>query len=264
MNLYRFINSRDIRKHLEDMKYEFNALEASWLVYQCSIKGVGEYFIDYEEDDRKGTFAVVTRYFKDNDNKIDIQYDFDKRIKAIDMRCIPNDDYSELYSQFFDGFWFDFPTPFRKGDIVYKACSDIDVDPAQTFDFCRGVLVLTDLLPWNFKNDEKRKNYTEGRSGDNSDMTFYGYFQREDGSIYSECEWTYMDLEFYRGPFKGVRRILKALSSFVKGEIEIELLSHAYSTFLEEKRLEDISTHNWFTPEGVKTGWIISREGGLE
>ena len=36
LNIYRFINSRDIRKHLEDLKYEFNALEAAWLIYQCA------------------------------------------------------------------------------------------------------------------------------------------------------------------------------------------------------------------------------------
>ena len=35
MDIYRFVNSKDIRKHLKDINYEFNALEAAWLVYQC-------------------------------------------------------------------------------------------------------------------------------------------------------------------------------------------------------------------------------------
>ncbi len=35
MDIYRFINSKDIRAHLENIGYQFNALEAAWLVYQC-------------------------------------------------------------------------------------------------------------------------------------------------------------------------------------------------------------------------------------
>ena len=42
MDIYRYINSRDIRDHLKKIKYEFNALEASWLVYQCSFASLAE------------------------------------------------------------------------------------------------------------------------------------------------------------------------------------------------------------------------------
>ena len=35
MDILRFINSKDIRKHLKDTGYEFNSLEAAWLIYQC-------------------------------------------------------------------------------------------------------------------------------------------------------------------------------------------------------------------------------------
>ena len=35
MDISRFVNSRDIREHLRSINYEFNAMEASWLVYQC-------------------------------------------------------------------------------------------------------------------------------------------------------------------------------------------------------------------------------------
>ncbi len=347
MNIYRFVNSRDIRKHLEDIKYEFNALEASWLVYQCKnatlkekneawawiidnmpdmevhervncpyreslhktlreymamyenlleqfknpgdavytcrcyergdeitihcaqdrevffsfddcINEIKEFFEDYEEDDRVGTFVVATCHFKDKDNKIYVRYDFDQRIRSIDFNGNFSEEYFELYSYFFDGFWFDFPTPFKKGDIVFKANSDTDA--ADNFDLCRGLLVLTSLFAWHFKDEEKREHYTEGRNGDNSDMTFYGYFQSEDGSIYHECEWTYMDLEVYRGPLTGVRRVLKALSNYVKGEIELELFLHAYGTFLEDKRREDIAHYNWFTNEGLRLAGLLEED----
>lgn len=35
MGILRFVNSKDIRKHLETIGYEFNSLETAWLIYQC-------------------------------------------------------------------------------------------------------------------------------------------------------------------------------------------------------------------------------------
>ena len=35
MDITRFINSKDIRKHLKDIGYKFNSLEVAWLIYQC-------------------------------------------------------------------------------------------------------------------------------------------------------------------------------------------------------------------------------------
>ena len=34
MNIYNFINSRDIAKHLKDIDYQFSTLECAWLVWQ--------------------------------------------------------------------------------------------------------------------------------------------------------------------------------------------------------------------------------------
>ena len=34
MDILRFINSRDIREHLKTIHYQFNSLEAAWLIYQ--------------------------------------------------------------------------------------------------------------------------------------------------------------------------------------------------------------------------------------
>ncbi len=35
MNIFRFINSDDIRKHLINLNYEFTPVETAWLVWQC-------------------------------------------------------------------------------------------------------------------------------------------------------------------------------------------------------------------------------------
>ena len=76
-------------------------------------------------------------------------------------------------------------------------------------------MVLESILPWLLKDNggSVRKNYYDGENGDTSDMTVYAYFLREDGSVYSECTWTYMNLEYYRGSYTGIKRIYKALST---------------------------------------------------
>ena len=42
MNIFRFVNSKDIREHLRDIGYEFNSLEAAWLIYQCCDATIDE------------------------------------------------------------------------------------------------------------------------------------------------------------------------------------------------------------------------------
>ena len=357
MDLYRFINSRDIRKHLKDINYKFNALEASWLVYQCADATLDEkkeawtwiienmpdievhervncpyreslhdtlkkymemtddlldrftsgdegvYTYIYYEDGQKcgiaepkrqvffsledclaevkdcldgyrecleeekkdpcyhriSTKARVIKHFKNCEHKIDVTYDFDCRIKSVELLNLDDvsDEYVDLQIGFFDGFWFDFPTPFKKGDIVHMF--DEDPDAPDAYYYCRGNIVLTSLLPWDLKDEgiPNKKKYLEGKNGDTSDMTVYGYFLREDGSIYNECTCNYMDLEYYRGSYKGINRICKALSNFIKGEIEIELFSYAQRMFVLEKEQEDFKENNWFTEDGQRLAGLV-------
>lgn len=42
MNILRFVNSKDIREHLRNIGYEFNSLEAAWLIYQCRDAAIDE------------------------------------------------------------------------------------------------------------------------------------------------------------------------------------------------------------------------------
>ena len=49
MDFYRFINSKDIRAHLESIGYQFNTLEAAWLVYQCRTATMKERHAAWQE-----------------------------------------------------------------------------------------------------------------------------------------------------------------------------------------------------------------------
>ena len=342
IDFYQFVNSRDIRKHLQDMDYEFNALEASWLVYQCDAATIEdkhrawtwiienmpdmvvikrfncvyreslhdtlkkymsmedellndfmnindgiytcEYYVDgeteksnkvyfsiddciedvkenwdlYDEEDVKyGAYADVTCHIKDRKYSITACYDRDCKIRSIDIYgTAPNSDYDDLLCYFFDGMWFDFPTPFKKGDVV--CMYDLDPDGPKAFDLCRGLFVLEGIITWDLKEEgpRSRENYINGKCGDTSDMTAYGYFMNEDGGIYHECTFNYMNLEIYRGKYDGIRRIYKALSNFIKGKIDIELLLYAYTKIRAERLEEDLSA-NWFTDDGLKLAGLL-------
>ena len=130
--------------------------------------------------------------------------------------------------------WFSFPTPFQKGDIVWEPESEED---------CKGRFVLTDICSTCFSESIERCK-------DVSDMNTRGYFQSDDGDIFDESMWNYMDLEYYRGKFTGKRRILKALSNYVKGKIDISLMLKAYRKIITDEYAA-AAMPNIYTEEGM-------------
>ena len=140
----------------------------------------------------------------------------------------------------FDGMWFDFPTPFKKGDIVWVPCSENNIRWN-----CDGAFVLLGLSTWDA--NEYIRN-----SGDTSDMNGYGYFVNENGTIYREVMHNYMDLEYYYGPYKLNEKILPALSMYIKGEIEVDFLMCAYRKILLEIASDDSMLKSWYSEETVK------------
>ena len=108
---------------------------------------------------------------------------------------------------------------------------------------------MTGITPQEYEHT-KRKGH------DSSDMNVWGYFQNEDGQIYQETNYNYMDYEYYRGECKGVKRILTALSNYEKGEIGAELLMHSYHVVMMEEYAKRIKP-NWFTEEGMKLAGLV-------
>ncbi len=62
---------------------------------------------------------------------------------------------------------------------------------------------------------EKEKENVR-KNVDFSHMYAKGFFLNEDGSIYYDKMWSYMDLEFYENEFSGTQRTVIALSNFLK------------------------------------------------
>ena len=89
----------------------------------------------------------------------------------------------DLYEYAFESRWYCFPTPFKKGDIVYD-CRD---NPHNHDCVCRGTFVLKGIS--NTGGDIRRS-----ADADTSDMNAWGYYTDYDGTIYSETMFNYMDL----------------------------------------------------------------------
>lgn len=330
MNIYRFINSQDIREHLKEIGYAFSSLEAAWLIYQCRTASLAEKHAAWQEiienmpdckieerlntQPRESLHAFLKEYmefqnkckeefyradghaiyqyrcvYNDSGDWCDGETVFssfdaccqaiqteeedvrkiavrkrrvdesfylegimlpDKTLLSVEPSRIDNEYEYDLYRQSFDGFWFDFPVPFQKGDILW--------DPAREGGFCGGPFVMEGIALEGISSERAKENLR--KHGDNSDMNAWGIFQQEeDGVIYSEVTWNYMDCEYYRGELTGKRRILTALSNFVKGRIDVCLFARAYHQILAEERAKDCMP-SCYTKEGMILAGLAQQE----
>ena len=113
MDVYQYVNSKDIRAHLESIGYQFNALEAAWLVYQHRgitmderhaawreiIDTMPDMRVEYADDSRKlkdasakiqSSIAELEDEFKDRLS--DLKQKFDAEIRRMDEEYTTLDD----------------------------------------------------------------------------------------------------------------------------------------------------------------------------
>jgi hypothetical protein len=325
MDIYQYINSKDIREHLQNIGYQFNALEAAWLVYECRnatmeekhaawreiIETMPDMRVEFTDDRREpfeslhqllrdymamkqrwlkrflssepdavyrylyyinlysgpesydfignlytnyddciiamkkestligsGEIALITIGKRYSDGKLDhvtmnSQYD----VLSVSTNTSANRTEERLRVAFYN-LWFAIPTPFQKGDIVY--------DPGRNERYpIESPFVFTETAADIYKR-------TGRHMYDGSDMTAWGYFQKENGTLYEECMHHYMDLELYpEEKLTGKKRILKALGNHLKGEIDAVLFARAYHQILLEESARE-SLPRDITDEGMQ------------
>lgn len=311
MDVLKFVNSKDIRKHLRDIGYECSPLEAAWLIYQCRSATVEEKHAAWDElietmpdcevrrgrseidlpslhaylrgymrleNERIRSFcedtvsvngrpyvyhvkyshleeyrdcwdpfpcdalyssysatlaavevydeqdAVIIQKFELDDDwcRQELYLSAELKILQIDSAATPLGEAEPVIDDVFEWLWFDFPTPFVKGDIVY--------DPRRTRlgPLCSGPFVMSDEGALGRLTEQHKARLKE--SGDTSDMYTGGYFQDADGGLYHKTSNSnYMDLEYCPEELlTGVMRIQIALGNFLKGKIDVDLLVRAY------------------------------------
>ena len=287
MNIYEFVNSRDIREHWQNIGFVPNALESAWLVYQSNNHTIEEKHEAWEEiisnmpdcevtgkdieTPQKSLHTFLTRYMAienaiisnfftaeagavytyralwkselekyddgaewykvnsifptfddacadatENDELAPLFLEFEKKHlgahgRSICIRMTPDkkpvfldeefffdtEEESDLYYNVFFYLNFDFPTPFKKGDII-----------------CPTKVKYKNPKAWN-------ATFVIGE--DSEDGTPVGYMA-EDEYVYRERIYNYMDFELLDGEPRTYRRMLLPLSRYLKGEIDLALL----------------------------------------
>lgn len=126
------------------------------------------------------------------------------------------DKYAILDDVFF-GLWFDFPIPFKIGDIVCNIRKS------------NKPFVLYSI---SFKDTNSRVYNNLKANGDETDMAYCGYYPMEDGSLFSDCDWNYMDLEYYHNELLNEEKMLLPISCFLKGNIDIGLCCNSFHSII--------------------------------
>lgn len=159
---------------------------------------------------------------------------FDKQLRPIDIEpaCVSEGEKRYLSpSCGFYEMWVAIPTPFCKGDIV------MDVDTYD--DHCKKHLpFILDRIPYwckdadNGDDCEQEVERLLELGVDWTDMQEGVYFQDQNGEIYWDHAFHYLDLEYYRDKLEGKEKLLLAVSSAIQGKISIEELINSYGVIL--------------------------------
>ena len=285
MNIYEFVNSRDVREHWQKIGFVPNAIESAWLVYQsnndtieekheawrwiienmpdCEITGIEtpqkslhEFLKRYmaienaiianffaSEADSVYTYRALwkselekyddgTEWYKidsifstfdeayadatEDDELAPLFLEFEKKHlgahgRSICIRMTPDkkpvfldeefffdtEEESDLYYNIFFYLHFDFPTPFKKGDII-----------------CPAKVKYKNPKAWD-------ATFVIGE--DSEDGTPVGYMA-EDEYVYRERIYSYLNFELLVGEPRTYRRMLLPISKYLKGEIDLSLL----------------------------------------
>ncbi|WP_028236449.1 hypothetical protein [Pseudobutyrivibrio sp. MD2005] len=141
-----------------------------------------------------------------------------------------------LLSESFNGMWFDFPTPFKQGDLVS--------------DNKNNIYVLKSLPGWIEQSDNPKevafKKERFEKVWDVTDMMPIGYGVTDDGQVWLDgIAKTYLELEVCTKPLENENRVLGALREYFQRNLNIEQFialqrKVLYEQLERELHLEDL------------------------
>ena len=216
-------------------KYEHSGdIEHTFKTYKEAFKNIMEYIKEYDDTI---SFRITKKYFDKRKEKIFADYNVENK-KAILVDISENNKIFLDINQIF----LNIPTPFKKGDILISNNSTMC-----SYGESNDIFVLEYLCTWR----ENLARYLADGNYDSSDMIGYGYFfiNGDTTEFVRDHKWDYDSFEYYDGELTGRDRILKDISSFVKGKIELELFIHAYDVYKTEFKN---NMPNFYTDEGLK------------
>ena len=203
--------------------------------------------LQHEQDDAVVKYEVSKKYI-DSEKCIDVIFNHDMEIMSVFISYF--DDVDNI-QDFLENFYFSFPLPFKKGDIL------TDNTHYFTYRDSTDVFVLDELLDNDTSYRSKHLEF-----GDCSDMIALCYQQYgEEGKIIYDHRHNILDYEYFHGELDGRKRVLKAISAYLKDEINLELLMIAYHQIIMEEALNiSRADINWFTEDALEDVGLSKKE----
>lgn len=123
MNIYRFINSRDVAIYLKKINYKFSPLEMAWIIWHCEDATVKEKHDAWRELIEATKDCEIPKRM--NCSHYDSLHDFIKKYMSIEDKVIENfrkDNGLFIYetNYFEEKPWIDESSPFSKFDICLE------------------------------------------------------------------------------------------------------------------------------------------------
>ncbi len=225
------------------LKYSSNRdLEHTFRTYKEVMKDIESYIKEYNDTI---SFTITKTYLDNSKNDIIAEY-------FVENKKIIFNHIKEKYEDVLDidMIYLNIPTPFKKGDILITKSKSI-----RNYGDYNEIFVLDYLSTWR----ENLSNYLREGNYDSSDMIGYGFYLCDENSIefIRDHQMDYDCFEYYEGELTGNNRILKDISSFIKGKIELELFVHAYDIFKTE--FKNVMP-DFYTYEGLKLAGMTERD----
>ena len=220
--------------------------DRSWCVNNGLYKSIDECLEALKKDSHFDIkhIKLSKKHIDADGSYIDIYMNSSNEIISIDENRTLTEKEGDIYYGVFEGLWFDFPLPFKKGDIIQYA--DCPYDVRFYFDTDdRSIVLEDDLIASEYLRNLHRKG------GDISDMTVWGILCNDDGKFYHECTSTYLDFEIQYKPLGKSEKAMLPLSNYLKGEISVDILCNAYHILLCEKHSNDIRRFMNITDDGM-------------
>ncbi len=246
INIYDFINSVAIARYCRNIGHLFTPLQEAYIINNSRRHTLAEkhqtfqWLIENRQDDE---ISISTTAGKDRHAKnVSLKW-FLKEYTSVQNTYRTLSNKEEEIIESFEQVCFVCPTPFKKGDIVWIPSYEED----EPFVF---------LHAW-YEDMDKESRIKYINTHDSSDMVAYGYFLNKAGSIFFDCIHDYLSLEYYSGSFEGKKRILKAVSNFLKEELDLGSILNAYHIIMNEERANEIKGHMCLTEEGLHLAGLI-------
>ncbi|MCL2192652.1 MAG: hypothetical protein FWB78_04560 [Treponema sp.] len=135
-----------------------------------------------------------------------------------------------------DNFYMDIPTPFKHGDIL--TCG-----AGRTRLYGKSPAFVLDFLVRD--NPKLLDRALRGEMFDGSDLTSWGFYVDDSGTLYGDHFHNHDDLEYYRGKVEGKDRLLHYVGLYLKKEITLPVLLTMQCRLMLEHQLDKDLRLSW-------------------